>query len=184
MNPDVTALLVKWRGGDSAALDALIPIVYADLRRIARARLRGEPAGHPLQTTALVHEVYLRLVDVDRLTFENRAHFFALAARLMRQILVDYARRQRSVKRGGGETMVTLADVLPAASSNLVDIIALDAALEGLARVEERLSRVVELKFFAGLTIDETAVALGVSPVTIERDWAFAKAWLYQRLSS
>jgi RNA polymerase sigma factor (TIGR02999 family) len=127
MNPDVTALLVKWREGDSDALDALIPIVYADLRRIARARLRGEPVGHPLQTTALVHEVYLRLVDVERLTFENRAHFFALAARLMRQILVDHARRQRSAKRGGGETMVTLADVLPAASSNLVDIIALDA---------------------------------------------------------
>jgi len=184
MNPDVTALLVQWREGDSAALDALIPIVYADLRRIARARLRGEPAGHPLQTTALVHEVYVRLVDVDRLTFENRAHFFALAARLMRQILVDHARRQRSAKRGGGDTMVTFADVLPAVSPNIVDVIALDAALDGLARVEERLSRVVELKFFAGLTIDETAMALDVSPATIERDWAFAKAWLYQRLSS
>ena len=184
MNPDVTALLLQWREGDSTALDALIPIVYADLRRIARARLRGEPHGHPLQTTALVHEVYLRLVDVDGLTFENRAHFFALAARLMRQILVDHARRQRTAKRGGGDTMVTCADVLPAFSPNLVDVIALDAALDGLARVEERLSRVVELKFFAGLTIDETAVALDVSPATIERDWAFAKAWLYQRLSS
>jgi RNA polymerase sigma factor (TIGR02999 family) len=184
MNPDVTALLLQWREGDSAALDALIPIVYADLRRIARARLRREPHGHPLQTTALVHEVYLRLVDVDGSTFENRAHFFALAARLMRQILVDHARRQRSAKRGGGDMMVTCADVLPAVSPNLVDVIALDAALDGLARVEERLSRVVELKFFAGLTIDETAVALDVSPATIERDWAFAKAWLYQRLSS
>jgi RNA polymerase sigma factor (TIGR02999 family) len=184
MNPDVTALLVQWREGDSAALDALIPIVYADLRRIARARLRGEPAGHPLQTTALVHEVYVRLVDVDRLTFANRAHFFALAARLMRQILVDHARRQRSAKRGGGDTMVTFADVLPAVAPNIVDVIALDAALDGLARVEERLSRVVELKFFAGLTIEETAVALDVSPATIERDWALAKAWLYQRLSS
>jgi RNA polymerase sigma factor (TIGR02999 family) len=158
-------------------------VVYADLRRIARARLRREASGHPLQTTALVHEVYLRLVDVHRLSLENRAHFFALAARLMRQILVDHARRRRAAKRSGGETMVTLVEAGSAASPDLVDVIALDDALEELARIEERLSRVVELKFFAGLTIDETATALGVSPATVERDWAIAKAWLYERLS-
>jgi RNA polymerase sigma factor (TIGR02999 family) len=183
MDAGVTALLVKWREGDSAALDALIPIVYADLRRIARARLRGEPPGHPLQTTALVHEVYLRLVDVDRLSFENRAHFFALAARLMRQILVDHARRRRASKRGGADTILTLAEASPAVSPNVVDVIALDTALDGLAHVDERLSRVVELKFFAGLTIDEMAAALDVSPATVERDWVFAKAWLFEHLS-
>jgi RNA polymerase sigma factor (TIGR02999 family) len=130
-----------------------------------------------------VHEVYLRLVDVHRLSLENRTHFFALAARLMRQILVDHARRRRAAKRSGGETMVTLADAGSAASPDLVDVIALDDALEELARIEERLARVVELKFFAGLTIDETATALGVSPATVERDWAIAKAWLYEHLS-
>ena len=182
-NTNVTDLLIKWREGDSAALDALIPLVYAELRRVARVRLRNEHKAHSLQTTALVHEVYLRLVDIDRFTFETRAHFFAVAARLMRQILVDHARRRRAEKRGGGATMLTLEDVSPAASRNMVDIIALDVALDGLARVEERLCRVVELKFFAGLTINETAVALEVSPATVERDWAIAKAWLYERIS-
>ena len=182
-NTDVTALLIRWREGDGAALDALIPLVYAELRRVARARLRSERHAQSLQTTALVHEVYLRLVDIDRLTFESRAHFFAVAARLMRQILVDHARRRRAEKRGGGAGMLTLEDVSPAASPNIVDVIALDVALDELARVEERLSRVVELKFFAGLTIDETAIALEVSPATVERDWAVAKAWLYERLS-
>ena len=182
-NTDVTALLIRWREGDGAALDALIPLVYAELRRVARARLRSERHAQSLQTTALVHEVYLRLVDIDRLTFESRAHFFAVAARLMRQILVDHARRRRAEKRGGGAGMLTLEDVSPAASPNIVDVIALDVALDELARVEERLCRVVELKFFAGLTIDETAIALEVSPATVERDWAVAKAWLYDRLS-
>jgi len=182
---NVTALLLKWREGDRAALDLLIPFVYAELQRLARARLRGERHADSLQTTALVHEAYLRLVDIDRLTLENRAHFFAVAARLMRQILVDHARRRRAEKRGGGESArMIIEDVLPAASPNIVDVLALDVALDGLARVEERLCRVVELKFFAGLTIDETAVALGVSRATVERDWAIAKAWLYERLST
>ena len=181
---DITALLVKWRHGDKAALDALIPVVYQELRRVARARLGNEIEGHTLQTTALVHEVYLRLVNVDRLTFDNRAHFFAVAARLMRQILVDYARRRRTDKRGGGATPLTLEDVSPSVSPNVVDVLALDAALDDLALLEERLCRVVELKYFAGLTIDETATALEISPATVERDWSIAKAWLHDRLST
>ena len=181
---DVTALLIKWRQGDKAALDTLIPLIYQELRRIARARLRGERAGRSLETTALVHEAYLRLVDVDRLTFENRTHFFAVTARLMRQVLVDYARRQNAGKRGGGVTMVALDGATPATqTANIVEVLAVDRALEELAQRDERLSRVVELRFFAGLTIDETAVALELSPVTVERDWAFARAWLYERLS-
>ena len=180
---DVTALLVKWRGGDRAALDALFPIVYAELRRVARARLRSENSAHSLQTTALVHEAYLRLVDVNRLTLESRLHFFAVAARMMRQIVVDHARRQRAAKRGGGAAAEPLDEIQAAATPDMIDIIALDDALVELARVEERLCQVVELKFFGGLTIDETASALEVSAATVERDWAVAKAWLYERLS-
>ena len=181
---DVTGLLLKWRQGDKTALAALIPLVYRELRGVAGARLRGERAGCSLQTTALVHETYLRLVDLNRLTLENRTHFFAIAARLMRQILVDQARRAQADKRGGGVTIVTLEGAAPASAPSIVNVLALDQALEELASMDERLCRVVELKFFAGLTIDETAMALDVSPATIERDWAFAKAWLYQRLSS
>jgi len=182
---DVTALLAKWRHGDRAALDALVPLVYEELRRVAHARLRSEPAGHQLQTTALVHEAYLRLVDVNRMAVDSRTHFFALAARLMRQVLVDSARHQRADKRGGGATMLTLdqASAL-GASPNVVDVLALDAALDDLAALDERLCRVVELKYFAGLTIDEAAAALNVAPATVERDWAVAKAWLFARFSA
>lgn len=179
----VTELLLKWRTGDSTALDHLIPIVYRELHHIASARLRGEPQDQSLQATALVHEVYLRLIEVNRLSFENRAHFFALAARLMRQIVVDHARRRRAAKRGGGEVMLTLGESVPAEAPNVVDVLALSTALDELALVDERLSRVIELKFFAGLTIDETAAALDVSQATVERDWKLAKAWLFQRLS-
>jgi RNA polymerase sigma factor (TIGR02999 family) len=180
---DVTALLIKWRQGDKAALDALVPLVYRELRGVAAVRLRGERAGRSLETTALVHETYLRLVDLHRLPLENRTHFFAIAARLMRQILVDHARRVQADKRGGGQTMVTLEAASPASTPNIVDVLVLDQALEELATMDERLCRVVELKFFAGLTIDEAAGALGVSPATVERDWAAAKAWLYDRLT-
>ena len=180
---DVTGLLIKWGQGDKAALDALIPLVYRELRGVAGARLRGERAGCSLQTTALVHETYLRLVDLHRLTLENRTHFFAIAARLMRQILVDQARRAQAEKRGGGMTMVTLEAAAAGSAPNIVDVLALDQALEGLASMDERLCRVVELKFFAGLTIDETAEALDISPATVERDWAAAKAWLYDRMT-
>ncbi len=144
----------------------------------------GEAPGHSLQATALVHEVYLRLVDVDRMTLKNRAHFYGVAAVLMRQILVDHARRQRADKRGGGVTMVSLDDVSPATQPASVDVLALDQALEALSALDARQCRVVELRFFAGLDVDETADALEISPATVARDWALAKVWLYRRLSS
>jgi RNA polymerase sigma factor (TIGR02999 family) len=180
---DVTGLLLSWRQGDAAALDRLVPLVYQELRRVAGRRLRREAPGHKLQATALVHEVYLRLVDVDRMTLKNRAHFFGVAAVLMRQILVDHARRLRADKRGGGVTMLSLDDVSPAAHSTGVDVLALNQALEALSALDPRQGRVVELRFFAGLNIEETAQALEISPATVERDWALAKVWLYRRLS-
>jgi RNA polymerase sigma factor (TIGR02999 family) len=182
--PDVTDLLVSWGQGDAAALDRLVPLVYDELRRVARRNLRREQPGHALQSTALVHEAYLRLVDVNRLTLRNRTHFFAVAARLMRQVLVDHARRQHAAKRGGAVTVVSLDDMSPVAQPASVDVLALDQALDALASVDDRQCRVVELRFFAGLNIDETADALGISPATVEREWALAKAWLYRRLSS
>ena len=184
MREEVTELLLSWRQGDAQALDRLIPLVYDELRRVARHHLQREQPGHALQATALVHEVYLRLVDVERLTLKNRAHFFAVAAKLMRQILVDHARRQHAGKRGGGATMMSLDDVSPAAQPASVDVLALDQALAVLASIDARQSRVVELRFFAGLNIDETAEALGMSPATVEREWALAKAWLFRRLHS
>ncbi|MET0213852.1 MAG: sigma-70 family RNA polymerase sigma factor [Vicinamibacterales bacterium] len=181
--PDVTGLLLSWRQGDAAALDRLIPLVYDELRRVARRHLQREPPGHTLQATALVHDVYLRLVDVERLTLNSRTHFFAVAAKLMRQILVDHARRQHADKRGGGATMMTLDEVSPAAQPVSVDVLAVDQALAALASIDARQSHVVELRFFAGLNIDEAAEALGMSPATVEREWALAKAWLFRRLS-
>jgi RNA polymerase sigma factor (TIGR02999 family) len=181
---DVTDLLLSWRQGDAAALDRLVPLVYHELRRVARRHLRGESPGHVLQATVLVHEVYLRLVDVNRMTFTSRAHFFGVAATLMRQIVVDYARRQRTDKRGGGVTVIGLDEAAPAASTSSVDVLALDEALDALAAIDARQCRVVELRFFAGLTIDEAATALGISSATVEREWALAKAWLYRQLSS
>jgi RNA polymerase sigma factor (TIGR02999 family) len=180
----VTGLLLQWCDGRREALDRLVPIVYSELKRLARTRLRGEQEGHSLQATALVHEVYLRLVDVDRMTLENRAHFFAVASRLMRQILVDHARRRGADKRGGDVTVISLTDASPAEPETTVDILALDEALDALMTLDARLCRVVELKFFSGLTIEETAAALDVSRATVERDWAVAKAWLYDRMSS
>jgi len=180
---DVTGLLLSWRQGDAAALDRLISLVYQELRRVAGRQLRREAPRHALQATALVHEVYLRLVDVDRIALKNRAHFFGVAAVLMRQILVDHARRQRADKRGGGVTMVGLDDVSPATQPANVDVLALDQALDALSALDARQGRVVELRFFAGLNIEETADALEISPATVERDWALAKVWLYRRLS-
>jgi RNA polymerase sigma factor (TIGR02999 family) len=180
---DVTDLLLSWRQGDAQALDRLVPLVYDELRRVARRHLRREQPGHALQATALVHEVYLRLVDVDRLTLKNRTHFFSIAAKLMRQILVDHARRQQAGKRGGGATMVSLDDVSPAAQPPSVDVLALDEALEALSAIDAQQGSVVELRFFAGLGIDEASEALGISTATVEREWAMAKAWLHRRLS-
>lgn len=182
-DPDVTRLITDWRRGDESALARLIPIVYDELHRVASARLRDESAAHTLQTTALVHEAYLRLVDLDRMTLNDRTHFFAMAARLMREILVDHARRKNAQKRGGGVTIVSLEDV-GVQADQMVDVLALDEALIALAALDPRLCRVVELRYFAGLSIAETADALDVSSVTVERDWRIAKAWLYKRLSS
>jgi RNA polymerase sigma factor (TIGR02999 family) len=183
---DVTALLREWRAGDAEALDRLIPLVYAELRKLARAHLRREGAGHSLQATALVHEIFIRLTNVDRMNIEDRAHFMAIAARLMRQILVDHARRKRAGKRGAA-TVVSIEVVSPQAARlnpASVDVMALDEALDELASFDPRQCRVVELRFFAGLTGEETAHVLDVSAATVERDWAMARAWLYQRLRS
>jgi RNA polymerase sigma factor (TIGR02999 family) len=181
---EVTGLLLSWRQGDAAALDRLMPLVYDELRRVARGHLRREAANHVLQATALVHEVFLRLVEIDRMTLTGRTHFFAMSARLMRQILVDHARRQLAGKRGGGATLISLDELAPLpAQASCVDVLALDEALETLANLDARQCRVVELRFFAGLNIPETAEALGISTATVEREWVMAKAWLHRRLS-
>jgi RNA polymerase sigma factor (TIGR02999 family) len=166
------------------AIEQLLPLVYGELRNVARARLRNERSDHTLQATALVHEAYIRLMGPGQPTPKNRTQFFAIAARLMREILVDHARKARAQKRGGGKTLLALSDDTPAPDVAVVDVIALDEALTALATLEQRLSQVVELKFFAGLNIDETATALDVSAATVERDWTIAKAWLHQRLSA
>src|SRR5262245_9446420 len=182
---DVTGLLQQWRAGNADALERLLPLVYEELRGVARARLRQEQPGHTLQATALVHEAYLRLIGSRKLTPQNRAHLFAVAARLMREILVDHARRKAAHKRGGSATMIALDEAVAATPEvAMVDLLALDEALTELHALDARLCRVVELKFFAGLNIDETAEALQVSTATVERDWTVSKAWLHQRLSS
>jgi RNA polymerase sigma factor (TIGR02999 family) len=179
---DVTRLLARWAGGDSSALDALMPVVYAELRRRAQHYLRRERPGHTLQPTALVHEAWLRLVNLDRRTFEHRTHFFAVAANVMRRILVDHARAAHADKRGGGWVRIPLHDAAAAADS-LVDLLALDRALEQLARVSARQAQVVELRYFTGLNVEEVAALLGVSPATISRDQRVAEAWLGHAMS-
>lgn len=178
----VTALLRAWREGDAGALDRLMPLLYDELRRVARVHLRREQAGHSLQATALVHEVYLRLARGGQFTVESRTQFLALAAHLIRQILVDHARRRRSAKRGGRVTAMGLSDETAALHPPAVEILALDAALEELGTFDPRQRDLVELRYFAGLTIAEAAAALQVSTATVEREWAAARAWLYQRL--
>jgi RNA polymerase sigma factor (TIGR02999 family) len=180
----VTALLVRWRGGDAAALESLIPLVYGELRSLAHHYLRHERPGHTLQSTALVHEAYVRLVGRNPPSLSSRAHFFGVAARLMREILVDHARAERAAKRGGGASAITLAGVADVPQSEPVDLLMLDAVLTELARLDERQSRIVELRFFTGLSIDETAEALGISPATVSREWTIARAWLHRELSA
>jgi RNA polymerase sigma factor (TIGR02999 family) len=174
-------LLAEWANRDPAARERLVPIVYEELRRLAHHYMRGERPGHTLQTTALVNEVYIRLAGVDALRWRDRAHFFAMAATLMRRVLVDYARQRGREKRGAGLPVAVLGDnaIAPQAP---VDIVALDDALERLAAVDPQQGRVVELRFFAGLSVEETAQVLGISPATVKRDWATAKLWLYTRL--
>jgi RNA polymerase sigma factor (TIGR02999 family) len=177
----ISQLLEAWAGQDSAARDQLVPIVYDELRRIAHHYMRTERTGHTLQTTALVNEAYLRLVDVERMQWRDRAHFFAIAATMMRRILVDHARAHVRDKRGGGAVLTTLDEDVVAPARG-VDVIALDEALERLGQIDERQSRLVELRYFAGLTIEEAAEALGISGGTVKREWAIAKAWLFREL--
>jgi RNA polymerase sigma-70 factor (ECF subfamily) len=180
---EITRLLLAWQEGDQAALDRLIPLVHAELYRRAKRYMGRERRGHTLQTTALIHEVYLRLVDAQQVRWQNRAHFFAIAARLMRRILVDHARERRYQKRGGEARRVTLDEGLVVSPERDDDLVALDDALSALGEVDLRKSRVVELRFFGGLSVEETAEALEVSPETVRRDWRLARSWLLRRLS-
>ena len=177
----VTRLLVEWTDGNQGALEALLPLVYDELRRLARGYLQRERPGHTLQSTALVHEAYMRLVDQD-VSWQNRAHFFGIAAQMMRRILVDHARTKNAAKRGDGACMVTLDEAMVGTEQRDVNVIALDEALDKLAKLDPQQSRIVELKFFAGLSIEETAEVLKISPATVKRDWVVAKAWLYREM--
>jgi RNA polymerase sigma factor (TIGR02999 family) len=179
---DISQLLAAWAAHDPTARDRLVPIVYDELRRLARHYMRGERPGHTLQTTALVNEVYLRLTGIKGLAWRDRAHFFAMAGRLMRRVLVDHARHHGRQKRGGGVS-VTSIDEHALTPQPGVDIVALDEALAQLEAVDPQQSQVVELRFFAGLSIEETAEALGISPATVKRDWTTAKTWLYHELT-
>ena len=181
---EVTQLLATRGSGDQAALDQLMPLVYDELRRLARRHLGRERRGHTLQTTALVNEAYLKLVDQRAVQWENRAQFFALAAQAMRRILVDHARGRRYLKRGGEAQQVSLDMTLVVANEHAADVIALDDALQGLAQIDARKCRIVELRFFGGLSIEETADVLEVSPGTVMRDWTLAKAWLQRELTA
>ncbi len=179
---DVSKLLLAWTGGEQSALDKLTPIVYHELHRLARRYMKGERPGHSLQTTALVNEAYLRLVDYKRMQWQNRAHFFAVSAQVMRRILVEHARR-RNLKRGGAVPHVSLEEAAQVGDGRPADLVALDDAMNALARLDPRKVQVVEMRFFGGLSVEETAEVLKVSPVTVMRDWSTAKAWLYRELS-
>lgn len=179
---EVTRLLEAWGSGDQAALDSLVPLVHKELRRLAHRYMRRE-RNADLQTTELVNEVYLKLVDTSRVRWQDRAHFFSMAAQLMRRILVDYARARKTVKRGGGLQRVAWQEGLPAAASGDVDWVELDQALQALEALDARKGRMVELRFFGGLTVEETADVLGVSPATVQREWRLAKSWLHRELS-
>jgi RNA polymerase sigma-70 factor, ECF subfamily len=179
---DITALLVAWGRGDEAALQQLIPLVHRELHKIARGCLKGERPGHTLQPTALVNEAYLRLVDVRRVSWKNRTHFLAMSARLMRRVLVDFARSRQYLKRGGGAMKVSLDEAHGPPTERGQDLVALDEALTSLSAIDERKARVIEMRFFGGLTVEETAALLDVSRETVLRDWRLARAWLMQEL--
>lgn len=181
---NITELLAGYSRGDKQALDKLMPIVYDELRRQAARYLRREKAGHTLQTTALIHEAYVRLVDQRQVQWQNRAHFFGIAAQMMRRILVDHARSKQRTKRGGSDIRVSLNDLQVPTQSQDLDVVALDEALERLAAMDEQQARVVELRFFSGLTVEETAEVMSISPATVKRDWSVAKAWLHRELSA
>jgi RNA polymerase sigma factor (TIGR02999 family) len=181
---EITQLLKAHASGDPDALDELFPMVYENLRRMARRRMRRERTGHTLSTTALVHEAYLKLVDFDRIDWQDRNHFFALASRVMRKVLVDYAVKRKAEKRGGDRDRVPLREGDAVSEVNLGEVLAVHQALQRLQKVDERQVRVVECRFFGGLTIDETSEALGVSPATVGRDWRMARAWLNRELTN
>ena len=178
----ITARLIAWNSGDTGARDDVIEAVYQELRRMADRYLRFESPGHTLQPTALVHEAYLRLIDQTKVSWQNRAHFFGVAAQMMRRILVDHARTKQRDKRGGPARKLSLDEAMDVSKERAADLVALDSALESLTEIDARKSRVVELRFFGGLSVEETAEVLAVSPQTIMRDWKLAKAWLYQEL--
>jgi RNA polymerase sigma-70 factor, ECF subfamily len=180
---DVTQLLIDWSNGDQAALDRLVPVVEQELRRLAHHYMRHERAGHTLQTTALVNEAFVRLVNRKSVQWQNRAHFFGIAAQLMRTILVDHARSHACSKRGGGADKVELNEALVISQHKASEVIALDEALKELELIDPQQSRIVELRFFGGLTVEEAAEVLHVSPATIKREWSTAKAWLYRELA-
>ena len=182
--PDVTQLLANWSKGDQAALDQLMPLVYGELRRLAGAYLRRERSNHTLQSTALVHEAFMRLVHQQDVQWRNRAHFYAIAAQMIRRILVDYARSQHAEKRGSGAIKLALDEAMavPQAGTD-VDLLGLNDALDRLAEMDERQSRIVELRFFAGLSIEETAEVMHLSPASIKREWQTARAWLFREMT-
>lgn len=180
----ITALLVDWSKGDQIALEQLMPLVYDELRSMARRYMRQQPVGHTFQTTELIHEAYLKLAKQGEAEWLNRAHFFGVAAKAMRHILVDYARSKNSQKRGGWQERVLLSDAVGSTGGHLTNIVALDDALNTLARLDERKSRVVELRYFGGLKTDEIAAVLNLSPETVKRDWRFARTWLIRELSA
>lgn len=181
---EVTQLLLAWSDGDKSALDKLMPIVYQELRQIARRYMRRERHNHTLQTSALVNEAYLHLIDQRAVRWQNRAQFFAITSSLMRRILVDYARTRGYTKRGGTALRVTFDDKNISADEQAADLLALDDALNQLAKIDPRQSRIVEMRFFGGLSVEETAAAMSLSPATVKREWSTAKAWLYKRLTS
>jgi RNA polymerase sigma-70 factor, ECF subfamily len=180
---EVNQLLLELSSGDKAALDRLMPVVYQELRRLAHHYMRQERAGHTLQTTALVNEAYLRLVDYRKMRWENRAHFLAVAAQAMRRILVEHARSRQASKRGGAAVKVSLAETTAASTEAAVDILALDEALKGLAALDPRKSQLIELRFFGGLSIEGTAEVMGISPTTVQREWRVARSWLYRAIT-
>jgi RNA polymerase sigma factor (TIGR02999 family) len=173
-----------WSGGDREALESLMEVVYAELRRLAHSYLRRERPGNTLQSTALVHEAYLRLIDQKYVTWQSRAHFFGIAASMMRRILVDHARSRQASKRGAGIRLLTIDDAVAGPEPRDLNLVELDQALENLARIDPQQSRIVELRFFAGLSIDDTAEVLKISPATVKREWSMAKAWLHREMSA
>ena len=182
--PDITRILRAWSGGDREAVDDLIPLVYDELHKVAAQYLRKQRPDHTLQPTALVNEAYLKLIDISNVSWEDRAHFFAVASQTMRHVLVDHARGRNREKRGGGAQKVSLDEAVSFADNQEVDLLALDEAMRALAEIDDQQSRIVELRFFGGLTVEETAVVLRISPATVKREWRIAKAWLHKRMAN